>query len=334
VNAAPLRPADWVGSHPFPWPDPRNLAEGDPFVGCFLVTALYGGRGHTHAAYIHMQLADASGSLEGRIPAEQAPAWLAAGIYAGVRATATGTGPQRHLLIEEIAPVEVDALDLQLFIPTSARDPAEMEAELNGLIGSIDDEALRTLLEELLDARMEVGRAFRISPAAKQNHHACARGLLEHTLSVAHICSDLARHYGNAVDRDLLIAAALLHDVGKTRELSVEPGFPYTDEGKLLGHILLGLQIVAETAALTQIVPSERLLLLEHLIASHQGRYEWQSPREPRMLEGLLLHYADDLDAKMNQAQALLEQVTSGWTPYDRSLGREFLKHAPPPTET
>jgi 3'-5' exoribonuclease len=140
----------------------------------------------------------------------------------------------------------------------------------------------------------------------------------------------LARHYGPDIDRDLLLTAALIHDIGKVREIGAQPGFPYTDEGKLLGHILIGLQLVADAARQVPALPPQRLLLLQHLSASHRGRYEWQSPREPRILEGLILHYADDLDAKMNQAAALVARVDKGWTAYDRSFARDFLRHRLP----
>jgi 3'-5' exoribonuclease len=288
--------------------------------------AVYGVRARTPESRTKLQLADVHGSIEGRL-ADQAPSWLRAGEYVGVRGPVEVVGAERVLRVDEIAPLQVTQDDLQLFMPASTRDRSENEAELNALIASIADGQLRTLMEDLLDGNTEVGKAFRISPAAKQNHHAYVGGLLEHTISVARICDSMARHYGEGIDRDLLIAAALLHDIGKTKELAVQPGFPYTDEGKLLGHILLGLQIVAEGALRLDMPPSERLLLLEHLIASHQGRYEWQSPREPRLVEGLLLHYADDLDAKMAAARAVLDQVPAGWTPYDRSFGREFFRH-------
>jgi 3'-5' exoribonuclease len=191
----------------------------------------------------------------------------------------------------------------------------------------VKDDGLRVLLHSLLGAGTDTGDAFRLAPAAKQNHHAYLGGLLEHTLSVVRVCDLLASHYGAAIDRDLLIAGALLHDLGKVREIGARAGFPYTDEGKLLGHILIGLQMVDDAAAAVASLHSSRLLLLQHLIASHQGRYEWQSPREPRTIEALVLHYADDLDAKLNQAGALLDAVPVGWTAYDRSFARDFLKH-------
>jgi 3'-5' exoribonuclease len=166
-----------------------------------------------------------------------------------------------------------------------------------------------------------------MAPAAKQNHHAYLGGLIEHTLSITRVCDLLAAHYGASLDRDLLIAGALLHDIGKIREIGARSGFPYTDEGKLLGHIVIGMQVVADAARHVPALGEARLLLLQHLIASHQGRFEWHSPREPRILEAIVLHYADDLDAKLNQASSLIDAVTGGWTAYDRSFGRDFLRH-------
>src|SRR5690606_9538374 len=181
--------------------------------------------------------------------------------------------------------------ELDLFLPRSPRPPEEMERELAALIASVRDPGLGTLLRRMLDRRSEIGRAFRHAPAAKRNHHAYLGGLLEHTLSVATACDLLARHYGPSIDRDLLVAGALLHDVGKVREIVAGTGFTFSDEGRLLGHILLGLGMVEAEAVAVPELPAERRLLLLHLIASHQGRYEWQSPRRPKILEGLILHY-------------------------------------------
>jgi 3'-5' exoribonuclease len=252
---------------------------------------------------------------------------LRPGMYVGVRGRIERYQEERQLRIEEIAPLRVDLDDLVLFLPRSARGAEHMDAELGAAIASVEDDGLRALLHSLLGAGTDTGHAFRLAPAAKQNHHAYLGGLLEHTLSVVRVCDLLAGHYGAAIDRDLLITGALLHDLGKVREIGARAGFPYTDEGKLLGHILIGLQMVSDAAATLPSLHSSRRLLLQHLIASHQGRYEWQSPREPRTIEALVLHYADDLDAKLNQAGALLDAVPFGWTAYDRSFARDFLKH-------
>jgi len=324
-------PREWIGEAQFPWPPTLTLADGDHVAACFTITQLTVGRTKNDAAYLRLQLADSYGTIEGRMweNVEDLVDNLRLGAYVGVRGCIERYQDERQLRVAELAVLQVDLDDLVLFLPRSARAAEHMEAELNALIASIGETPLRQLLRSLLDNDTETGHAFRLAPAAKHNHHAYLGGLIEHTLSVAQLCDRLAEHYGPDIDRELLITGALLHDVGKIREIGARAGFPYTDEGKLLGHILLGLQIVADAAAAIEGLPAERLLLLQHLIASHQGRYEWQSPREPRTLEGIVLHYADDLDAKLNQAGSLLSAVDSGWTAYDRNFGRDFLRHIP-----
>lgn len=321
-------PRDWIGQDPFPWPQAGTLPAGATLVACYSLASVQFLRTRQDKPYARLQLNDAFGAVEARIwdDAERFEPWLRSGMYVGIRGRVEIFNGERQLKIEDVAQIRVEPEDLDLFLPRSPRDPAEMERELRKLVASVRDTGLRALLRHLLGPESRTGRAFRRSPAAKQNHHATIGGLLEHSLSVAHLCDMLAGHYGGAIDRDLLVTAALLHDIGKVREIDPGPGFAYTDEGKLLGHILLGLEMVSRAAA-TVPVSAERMLLLQHLIASHQGRYEWQSPREPRILEGLLLHYADDMDAKVHQAQSRLADVTEGWTAWDRSLGRDFFRH-------
>lgn len=329
-------PRVWVGDNPYPWPSAATLPAGAPLVACYSLAAVQLLRTRQDKPYVKLQLTDAHGSMEGRIwdDAERFAEWLQPGLHIGVKGRVEIFNGERQLKVEDVAPIAVAPEDLELFLPRSPRDPAAMERELRALVASVRDAALRALLRRLLDPGVATGRAFRRAPAAKQNHHAYLGGLLEHTLSVATVCDALAKHYGPAIDRDLLVTAALLHDIGKIREIEPGAGFPYSDEGKLLGHILLGLDMVADAASAVPLA-KERLLLVQHLIASHQGRYEWQSPREPRILEGLLLHYADDLDAKMNQVQSLLATTDTGWTSWSRSLGGEYLRHRaipePPP---
>jgi 3'-5' exoribonuclease len=328
---AAYSPREWIGEDEFPWPPTLGLADGDPVAACFSVTQLAIGRTREGAQFLRLQLTDCYGTIEARLwdDVDVVGEHLRVGTYVGVRGQIVSYQDQRQLNISALALLRVALDDLVLFLPRSARSPERMDAELNAAIASVTDDALRTLLERLLGPATETGHAFRLAPAAKQNHHAWLGGLLEHTLSVVHVCDALAAHYGSALDRDLLIAGALLHDIGKIREIGARSGFPYTDEGKLLGHIVIGMQIVADEARAVPDLAPGRLVLLQHLIAAHQGRYEWQSPREPRTLEALLLHYVDDLDAKMTQAGALTSAVTAGWTAYDRSLGRDFLRHQP-----
>jgi 3'-5' exoribonuclease len=325
-------PREWIGDAPFPWTPPYRLAHGDDALACCSLIGLRWAAGADGAAMLLLELSDAHGRITGWLGADDpAVEWLRAGIYVGVRGQVEGTAADRRLRVEVITPLRVPLDDLELFLPRTSHDLAALDHELNQRIESVQDPGLRTLLQRLLGATTEIGRGFRLAPAATRNHHAYLGGLLEHTLSVVRTCDVLAAHYGDAVDRDLLITGALVHDIGKVREIGAQVGFPYTDEGRLLGHIVLGLRMIADEALMVPQLDPRRRLLLEHLVASHQGRYEWQSPREPRIIEAFILHYVDDLDAKVNHAGGLIDSVQAGWTDYDRSLGRELLRHRPKP---
>ncbi len=324
-----LGPREWVGTGEFPWPAAETLQPGVPLVACYCVLSAHQDVTRQGKPYYKLQLSDRYGAVEARVwdPVVDVMEQVRPGGFVGVRGSMEIFNGARQLKVGEILPIEVGPEDLELFMPRSPRDADAMDQELAALIASVGDEGLRLLLARLLDPATDTGRRFRRAPAAKHNHHAYVGGLLEHTLSMARACALMAEHYWPAVDRDLLVAGALLHDLGKIREIGTQVGFPYTDEGKLLGHIVIGLQLVADAAREVPELGEERLLLLQHLIASHQGRYEWQSPREPRILEAIILHYCDDLDAKMNQAMALTATVEQGWTAHDRSLGREMMRH-------
>lgn len=332
MNDRPLPgPRDWIAAAPFPWPPAASVRPGDIYNACYFLVSVQTLRTKADKPYLRLQLQDVHGALEGRVweMAEQVAESLRDGMYVGVRGRVEVFNGERQLRVEDIAQIRVGLDDLEHFMPRSPRDPDEMDRELADLIASVEDDALRALLERMLGAGTNLGAGFRLAPAAKYNHHAYLGGLIEHTLSITHVCDMLGAHYQPYIDRDLLIAGALLHDIGKIREIGARAGFPYTDEGKLLGHIVLGMQMVADAAAAVPQLTPQRLTLLQHLIASHQGRYEWQSPREPRTLEAYVLHYADDLDAKMQHAISMIGTVSgaAGWTGYDRSLGRELYRH-------
>ncbi len=324
-----ITPRAWLEGEPYPWPALDDVAEGSRLVGCYCVTSKQIGVTKNDKPYLRLLLCDRSGEIEGRVwdEAERINEWVAEGAYVGIRGRVENYRGQRQLKVEAIALLEVAPEDLELFLPRSQHDLDELEKQLDALIDSVRDPGLHALLIRLLGRESETGRAFRRAPAAKRNHHAYIGGLLEHTVSIGWVCSALARHYGAALDRDLLVTGALLHDIGKIREIEVASGFPYTDEGKLLGHIVLGIQMVKDAAKEVAELPQERALLVQHLVASHQGKYEWQSPKIPMTLEALLLHYVDDLDAKMHQALALVAASEKGWTGYDPAFARSFFRH-------
>jgi 3'-5' exoribonuclease len=321
-------PRTWVGDAPFPWPAAALLQPGESHSGCYSVVSIGHARDSGGQAGLEIELSDAHGVIHAWLPADSGADWLRPGLYVGVHGTIVDAGGWSLLDIGAISPVQVGLPDLALFLPHSSADLDALERELSRLVRSVGHDGLRALLERMLGGETEIGRGFRLAPAATRNHHACLGGLFEHTISVARLCDFAASHYGDDIDRDLLIAGALLHDIGKVREIGARTGFPYTDEGRLLGHILLGLQMTAAAARGLDIEPETRLLL-EHLIAAHQGRHEWQSPREPLIIEAFILHYLDDLDAKVDHVRSALGTVEAGWTEYDRSLRRELLNHEP-----
>ncbi len=328
AGAPPIPMRQWLTGAELPWPPAADLEAGDRIHACYSISTASVARTRHDKPYLRLQLSDLHGTIEARVwdDAERMIPIAQPGIYVGVRGRVEIFQGQRQVVVEHLERVQVEPADLGFFMPRCPRDPAELEAALSELVAAVKEEPFRKLLRHLLGPKTQTGQWFRQAPAAKRNHHAYVGGLLEHTVSVARLCAAMARHYGTVIDDQLLITGALLHDIGKVREIAVEAGFPYTTAGKLLGHILLGLEIVHE-AGRSVGVPETRLRLVEHLIASHQGRYEWQSPREPRTLEALILHYADDTDAKVQQAIDLVRSSEEGWTDYSRAFGREFLKH-------
>ena len=316
----------------FPWPLIGDLADGAEVTACYLVHESRRLEARNAKPYLRLLLGDRSGTIQAMVW-EEVDRWeplCPAESVVGVRGRVGSYDGRLQLTVSLVEPLRADPADLEHLLPASPRPRERMEAELEALVASVTDRGLRRLLQRCLGRGTELGRAFRAHPAAKRNHHAYLGGLLEHSVSVASTCAGLAQHYqaqGHRVDRDLLVAGALLHDLGKVRELKGRPGAGYTDEGQLLGHIVIGIQLVGREGERIADLPAERLLLLQHLIASHQGKPEWESPKSPQIVEGLLLHHADDLDAKVNQVTTLLAGVPSGeWSGYDRSLARAFFQ--------
>jgi 3'-5' exoribonuclease len=205
------------------------------------------------------------------------------------------------------------------YLPISSKNIDEMYAELIGIINSIENIYLKRLLESFFVNDEEFIRNFKNSSAAKTVHHGFVGGLLEHTLSVTKLCDYYCTAYP-ILKRDLLLSAAMCHDIGKTRELSPFPLNDYTDDGQFLGHIVMGSQMIAERAALIEGFPHELLAQLQHCILAHHGKYEYGSPKLPAIIEALALNYADDTDAKLETFKEILEnnQDNSGWMGFNR----------------
>ena len=204
------------------------------------------------------------------------------------------------------------------YLPVSRKNIDEMYKELLGLIGRTENEYLKKLLESFFVEDEAFIRAFRTSSAAKTVHHGFVGGLLEHTLSVAKLCEYFCKTYP-ILKRDLLITAALCHDIGKTKELSLFPENDYTDDVQLLGHIVMGAEMVGEKARQIPGFPPVLEAELKHCILAHHGEYEYGSPKKPALIEAAALNLADNADAKLETFSEALQGATGyGWLGYNR----------------
>lgn len=263
------------------------------------------------------------------------------GQYYKVRAVyrETSFGPQLDIRKIRLV-VEGDrqqGFDPLMCLPRSRQDPSAMWEELNRLAQqSIADPALQTLIQQILHEHKE---QMLVIPAAKWHHHAYVGGWLEHTLQVTRHCLYLAEQYRAAypdlqppLDVGLTVAGAILHDLGKLREIQLTPtGIQYTPEGELVGHVLLGRDMLREAAAGCPL-PPETLLRLEHIIISHQREPDWGAPKPPMTPEAFLVHYVDDLDAKFQMVYTALteEPATGAFTTARNVLGQKLFRGLPP----
>jgi 3'-5' exoribonuclease len=232
-----------------------------------------------------------------------------------------------QLTLHTIQRLDDRDVDFTDYFPASTRDPEEMWRELRGFAGGIANPHLHNLVAALLDDP-DIARRYRVAPAAKQIHHAYLGGLIEHVLSLCHLARLTASHYP-IIDGDLLVTGAIVHDIGKIYELSYERGFSYSDEGQLLGHMLIAVRLIGDKLRDIADFPPRLRSLVEHMIISHHGLLEYGSPKTPVFPEAMLLHYLDDMDSKMECMRHLIatdRQMAGNFTSYSASLERVLLK--------
>jgi 3'-5' exoribonuclease len=231
-----------------------------------------------------------------------------------------------QLTIHKIRKMDEVEIDFSDYLPKTSKDIDELWQALGEFVASIGEPHLRRLLE-LFMADPEIARGYRNAPAAKTMHHAFIGGLLDHVVSLFRSCDLVARNYP-FINRDLLLTGAFLHDIGKVHELSYARSFGYTTEGQLLGHMIIELELLHAKLAQVPDFPPPLKILVEHLIISHHGQYEFGSPKLPMFPEALMLHYMDDLDSKMEAMRAQFEHdagLDSPWTAYNSALARPLL---------
>jgi len=277
--------------------------------------------------FLSLTLADRTGEIEARMwdRAEVFSSSFVEGDILDVEGHASSFRDQVQVTLSSLQ-VSEDVGDPTLFLEATPKDVNMMMTALMQMAREIRNPHLKTLIDRFLADRRFVAQ-FRKAPAAKGFHHSYIGGLLEHTLSVCEMIRSVAEHYPE-LDRDLLWTGGFLHDIGKTRELKFDITIDYTDEGRLLGHLTLGVAMVDEMLSGMKDFPQDLAMLLQHLILSHHGEYEFGSPKRPKFLEAFALHLIDDLDAKINGLGRFMEKDQHGgtWTDFNRLFGRYFFK--------
>lgn len=305
-----------------------EISSGEPINHFLLLTKFEEKTTRAGKSYLDLELGDKSARLSAKMwdNIHQVKNYLEAGIVVKVSGTMDTFNDQFQIKVEKIRTVKSDDnVEVEDLMPKSSRDLAEMKKELNGFIEGINEKHLKQLIKLVLSGE-HFDKYIKV-PAGKAWHHAYVHGLLEHTLEIIKIC-DLMCGFHPELNRDLLIAAAILHDFGKTEELSTNATFDYTDKGKLIGHIVIAAMHIENKAKEVEGFPEDLKNQLIHLVLSHQGKLEHASPVEPKTVEAIALYHADELSAKTNAyKQAVYSEKVgeSNWTRFLPLAGTSLM---------
>ncbi len=314
----------------------KDIKTGDKVCEVFLAAEKNLAYSQKGSPYLNLRLRDRTGEVDGKVW-ENALAWDKAfkrGDLICIQARALNFKNAIQLSIIDLKKVEDGEVELADYFPVAKGDPTEMFAGILGYVERIKTPCLVVLLKAFF-GNERIAALFKRAPAAKGFHHVYIGGLLEHTLSVVRLLDLAADHYPG-VNRDLLIAGGILHDIGKIYEFSYERIVEYSDAGRLVGHIVMGVEMVDAKIAAIPDFPEQTAMELRHLILSHHGVLEYGSPKRPKTLEALIVHYMDDLDAKVNAFQEYIREARdeeSDWTPYHRLFERYIYKGKPLPDD-
>jgi len=281
--------------------------------------------------YLALTLGDRSGQLEAKMwdNVEEVLNAFEQDDFLKIKGLVNKYKNRFQLTIHKLRKLGETEIEFSDYLPKTTRNIDELWQTLTGFVVSFQDPHLKSLVQAFM-TDPEIAAAYRSAPAAKTLHHAYIGGLLDHVVSLCRSCDLVCKNYPQ-VNRDLLLTGVFLHDIGKIHELAYNRSFSYTTRGQLLGHMIIELEMLQTKLELLPDFPAELKTLLEHLIISHHGEYEFGSPKLPMFPEALLLHYMDDLDSKMEAMRAHFEReadLESPWTSYNASLGRPLLNSA------
>ena len=303
----------------------NQFNDGDHIVGIYLCRQKNLAQTKNGKDYENVTLTDKTGTIGCKIwdPNSMGIGDFAVNDYVEIRGRVSVYNGALQLSIDRAYKASEGTYDPADYLPVSSKDPESMYAELIKYVNSVASPYFRLLLESFFVDDQEFISAFKKHSAAKSVHHGFMGGLLQHTLAVTVLCDFYCKQYPS-LNRDLLLTAAMCHDIGKIYELSDFPSNEYTDEGQLLGHIVMGVEMIDRKIAQINGFPQKRATELKHCILAHHGEYEFGSPKKPALLEAVALNFADNTDAKIEamievfEGAATSTQNAGGWLGFNR----------------
>lgn len=308
----------------------QDLRQGDKIASSFLATEKNMAFSQKGSAYLNVRLKDKTGEMDAKVwdNAVELDRTFKKGDIIFIEGRVQSYRNALQVSILSVSPCAPESVDPADYLPASGLDADTMFKELAAFIDTVSSEPARKLLGAFFHDE-KTAELFRRAPAAKGFHHGYLGGLLEHTLSVVKLLDKAAAHYPQ-LDRDLLIAGGMLHDIGKIHELTYDNMIAYSDEGRMVGHLVIGVEMLNQKTAAIENFPERLALELRHIILSHHGEFEYGSPKRPKTMEALAVHFMDDLDAKLNAFQIFVAadaaNADSEWTAYNRFFERYLYK--------
>ncbi len=315
----------------------NQLTHGDSVDEVFLVADKQLRANRQGNLYLQLELRDKTGSIGARLwnATEELARTFEPGDYLRIRGKTQVFQGSLQIILTHIDAIDGSQVEPEEFLPQSSQSVAKLMGRLREVLLAMSNPHLRALIEcFLIDD--DFVRKFTLAPAGIKNHHAYQGGLAEHVVTLLNVADRIMGFYPE-VDRDLLMTGIFLHDIGKVDELSYDRAFAYTDEGQLVGHLVMGVEMLAEKVErcaelMGEPFPPELLLRLKHMIVSHHGNFEYGSPKLPMTLEAIALHLLDNLDAKIHAFSREIRDDPSrdsSWTPFQQNLGRRLFKGNP-----
>ncbi len=307
----------------------KDIKQGDKVASTFLATEKNMAFSLKGSPYLNVRLKDKTGELDGKVwdNAIELDQQFKKGDVIYIEGKAANYKNSIQISIIKIKKTVWEDVEPTDYLPAVKTNVADMFNEILAYVEKIQTKPLQDLLQSFLH-NQETAELFKRAPAAKGFHHIYLGGLLEHTLSVVRLLEKVSEHYPT-LNKDMVITGGILHDIGKIYEFSYDYTIDYSDEGRLIGHIVMGVEMIDKKIAAIDDFPRQLALELRHIILSHHGEFEFGSPKRPKTLEALVVHYIDDMDAKFNAFQTLIDDsnnADSDWTNYNRLLDRFIYK--------